>query len=177
MGLKRLMGFKHRTFNTTDLLYFIEFFKYHYSNNKSLESAFFNAETINQSGNVIENGLNYFYSYFFSLEDSPARTVKHIASPQKKSTCKRLNMFLRWMIRQDKNGVDFGIWRKVTPAQLVCPIDVHVARVARHFKLLHRKPTDWKAALELTANLRSLDGTDPVKYDFALFGLGVMEKF
>ena len=175
--LKKLMEFKHRTFNTTDLLYFIEFFKHHYSNNKSLESAFFNTETIGQHGNVIENSLNYFYNYFFSLEDSPSRTVKHIASPQKKSTCKRLNMFLRWMVRRDKNGVDFGLWKKVSPAQLVCPIDVHVARVARHFKLLDRKATDWQAALELTANLRSLDETDPVKYDFALFGLGVMEKF
>lgn len=177
LGLKRLMGFKHRTFNTTDLLYFIEFLKYHYSENKSLESAFFNKKTINQQGNIIENALNYFYNYFFSLEDSPARTVKHIASPQKNSTCKRLNMFLRWMVRKDKHGVDFGIWKSITAAQLICPIDVHVARVARHFNLLDRKATDWQAALELTANLRSLDEADPVKYDFALFGLGVMEKF
>ena len=175
--LKRLMGFKHRTFNTTDLLYFIEFFKHHYSKNKSLETAFFNSRTLTQQGNIIENSLNYFYNYFFSLEDSPARTVKHIASPQKNSACKRLNMFLRWMVRKDKNGVDLGIWKKISPAQLICPIDVHVARVARHFDLLDRKATDWQAALELTANLCSLDETDPVKYDFALFGLGVMEKF
>ena len=86
-------------------------------------------------------------------------------------------MFLRWMVRKDKHGVDFGIWKKISPSQLICPIDVHVARVARHFKLLDRKATDWQAALELTANLRSLDKADPVKYDFALFGLGVMEKF
>jgi len=170
--LKRLIGFKHRTFNTTDLLYFIEFLKYHYSKIESLESAFFNKQ-----GNSVENGLNYFYNYFFSLEDSPARTVKHIASPKKNSTCKRLNMFLRWMVRRDRNGVDFGIWKTISPAQLICPIDVHVARVARHFKLLDRKATDWQAALELTENLRSLDKKDPVKYDFALFGLGVMEKF
>lgn len=175
--LKRLMKFKHRTFNTTDLLYFIQFFRHHYSKNKSLESAFFNTETINQSGNTIENALNYFYNYFFSLEDSPARTVKHIASPQKNSACKRLNMFLRWMVRNDIRGVDFGIWKKNSPSQLVCPIDVHVARVARHFKLLDRKATDWQAALELTNNLCTLDESDPVKYDFALFGLGVMEKF
>ena len=175
--LKRMTGFKHRTFNTTDLLYFIEFFKHHYSKNRSLESAFFNPQTLKQPGNIIENGLNYFYSYFFSLEDSPARTVKHIASPQKNSSCKRLNMFLRWMVRQDNNKVDFGIWKKISPAQLICPIDVHVARVAKHFKLLDRKATDWQAALELTANLSSLDKNDPVKYDFALFGLGVMEKF
>ena len=182
--LKRLMGFKHRTFNTTDLLYFIEFLKHHYSKDKSLESAFFNKETISKEsskvspmGGDLEGALNHFYSYFFSLDDSPARTVKHIASPQKKSTCKRLNMFLRWMVRKDKNGVDFGIWKKISPSELICPIDVHVARVARNFKLLDRKATDWQAALELTASLRSLDKADPVKYDFALFGLGVMEKF
>jgi len=174
--LKRLMGFKHRTFNTTDLLYFIEFFKHHYSKNKSLELAFFTGAAIEQ-GNVVEAGLNHFYNYFFSLEDAPKRTFKHIATPQKKSGCKRLNMYLRWMVRKDKNGVDLGIWKKISPAQLICPIDVHVARVARHFNLLDRKATDWQAALELTNNLRSLDEADPVKYDFALFGLGVMEKF
>jgi uncharacterized protein (TIGR02757 family) len=186
LDLKRFMGFRHRTFNTTDLLYFIKFFKHHYSKNKSLESAFFNDQSLLKKsaeaspptgGGDLEAALNYFYNYFFSLEDSPARTVKHIASPQKNSTCKRLNMFLRWMVRRDRNGVDFGIWRKISPAQLICPIDVHVARVARHFNLLDRKATDWQAALELTANLRSLDEADPVKYDFALFGLGVMEKF
>ena len=175
--LKKLLAFKHRTFNATDLLYFIQFLKHHYSINSSLESAFFNKTTLSEKGNIIENGLNHFYNYFFSLENSPARTVKHIASPQKNSTCKRLNMFLRWMIRKDKRGVDFGIWNKISPSQLICPIDVHVARVARHFNLLDRKATDWKAALELTANLRILDSSDPVKYDFALFGLGVMEKF
>ena len=183
LDLKRLMGFKHRTFNTTDLLYFIEFLKQHYSKNKSLESAFFNNQTLSKERSEVPNvrdlegALNNFYNYFFSLEDSPLRTVKHIASPQKKSSCKRLNMYLRWMVRKDNNGVDFGIWKKISPAQLICPIDVHVARVARHFGLLDRKATDWQAALELTANLSSLDKDDPVKYDFALFGLGVMEKF
>ena len=177
------MGFKHRTFNTTDLLYFIEFLKQHYSKNKSLESAFFNNQTLSKERSEVPNvrdvegALNNFYNYFFSLEDSPLRTVKHIASPQKNSSCKRLNMYLRWMVRKDNNGVDFGIWKKISPAQLICPIDVHVARVARHFGLLDRKATDWQAALELTANLSSLDKDDPVKYDFALFGLGVMEKF
>lgn len=186
--LKRLLGFKHRTFNTTDLLYFTAFFKYHYSKYTSLENAFFDnkntskeaAKVSSSGGNLdgdVENSLNSFYNYFFSLEDYPARTVKHIASPQKKSTCKRLNMFLRWMVREDRRGVDFGIWKKIKPSQLICPIDVHVARVARHFKLLDRKATDWQAAVELTGNLRKLDAADPVKYDFALFGLGVMEKF
>ena len=183
LDLKRLMGFKHRTFNTTDLLYFIEFLKHHYSKNKSLEAAFFNNQTLSKERSEVPNvrdvegALNNFYNYFFSLEDSPLRTVKHIASPQKNSSCKRLNMYLRWMVRRDNHGVDFGIWKKISPAQLICPIDVHVARVARHFGLLDRKATDWQAALELTANLSSLDKEDPVKYDFALFGLGVMEKF
>ena len=184
---KRLMGFKHRTFNSTDLLYFIDFLKHHYSKNNTLESAFFNKQTLQieaseaslpaGGGGLVGAALNHFYNYFFSLDDSPARTVKHIASPQKKSSCKRLNMFLRWMVRHDNNGVDFGIWKKISPAALICPIDVHVARVARHFNLLDRKPTDWQAALELTNNLRKLDQSDPVKYDFALFGLGVMGKF
>ncbi|MBC7424642.1 MAG: DUF2400 domain-containing protein, partial [Ferruginibacter sp.] len=126
---------------------------------------------------TIENGLIAFHHYFFSLEDIPHRTKKHIASPEKNSSCKRLNMFLRWMVRRDKKGVDFGIWKNISPAQLVCPIDVHVARVAKRFNLLNRNQTDWNAALELTAYLRTLDKDDPVKYDFALFGLGVVEKY
>lgn len=183
--LKRLLHFKHRTFNTTDLLYFISFLKHHYSTNKSLETAFFNdivflkkaAEASPVGGGLAGAALNYFYNYFFSLKDPPARTVKHIASPQKNSACKRLNMFLRWMVRKDTHGVDFGIWNTISPSQLICPIDVHVARVAKHFKLLNRKATDWQAAIELTSGLISLDSSDPVKYDFALFGLGVMENF
>lgn len=169
--LKQLLSFKHRTFTTTDLLYFISFFKYHYTNHKSLESAFV------QHGDNIEKMLSGFHHYFFSLQDVPDRTKKHIASPEKNSTCKRLNMYLRWMVRQDKRGVDFGIWKKISPAQLICPIDVHVARVARHLGLLHRKQTDWQAAMELTTYLRTLDPHDPVKYDFALFGMGVMENY
>jgi len=173
--LKRLLGFKHRTFNDTDLLYFIHFLHNHYAYNTSLESAFTGG--MNKQDETTENALNYFFKYFFSLEDAPARTRKHIASPNKKSTCKRLNMFLRWMARQDKNGVDFGIWKNISPAQLVCPVDVHVARVAYRFNLLKRNKIDWQAGLELTDYLRKLDSADPVKYDFALFGLGVIEKF
>jgi uncharacterized protein (TIGR02757 family) len=170
-----LLHFKHRTFNDTDLLYFIEFFKNHYTKSASLEEAFFKpSESVSTS---IENALNHFYAYFFSLPDAPARTNKHIASPSKNSSCKRLNMFLRWMVRNDGKGVDFGIWQKTDPSQLICPIDVHVARVARRFHLLERKQTDWQAALELTTHLRNFDPEDPVKYDFALFGLGVIEKY
>jgi uncharacterized protein (TIGR02757 family) len=173
--LERLSGFKHRTFNTTDLLYCIEFFKTHFSTHQSLEKAF--TQGMHKKDITIENGLNGFYDYFFSLPHIPERTKKHIASPAKKSSCKRLNMFLRWMVRNDNKGVDFGIWKKISPSQLVIPIDVHVARVAKRLHLLQNNRTDWQAALELTAYLRTLDAADPVKYDFALFGTGVMEKF
>jgi uncharacterized protein (TIGR02757 family) len=175
--IRKLEKFCHRTFNDTDLLYFISFFKFHYSKNTSLESAFFNKNTLKLSHDVIENSLNYFYEYFFSLEDISERTKKHIASPAKNSSCKRLNMYLRWMIRNDGKGVDFGIWKKISPSQLVCPVDVHVARVSRHFGLLKRKPLDWLAAIELTEELKKFDPRDPVKYDFALFGLGILEKY
>lgn len=174
-GLNKLLHFKHRTFNPTDLLYFILFLKQHYTVNASLETAF--TKGMGRKDETIEQALNGFHHYFFSLEDAPARTRKHIAAPEKNSTCKRLNMYLRWMVRQDKNGVDFGLWKKISAAQLVCPIDVHVARVARRFGLLQRNALDWQAAVELTAWLRTLDKKDPVKYDFALFGLGAIEKF
>lgn len=177
--LKRLEKFCHRTFNDTDLLYFISFLKFHYSKHTSLESAFFNNKTIKQFNNIhiVEHSLNHFYQYFFSLDDVPHRTKKHIASPAKNSTCKRLNMYLRWMVRSDRKGVDFGLWKKIAPSQLICPVDVHVARVAKNFNLLKRKQVDWLAAVELTAALRRMEPSDPVKYDFALFGLGVLEKY
>ena len=173
--LKRLLLFKHRTFNTTDLLYFIHFLRHHYTTHPTLESAF--SQWMLPGDKHTGNALTGFYRYFVSLEETPPRTRKHIASPEKNSTCKRLNMFLRWMVRKDNVGVDFGIWRHISPAQLVCPIDVHVARVARRFNLLQRTALDWQAATELTAYLRTLDADDPVKYDFALFGLGAVEKF
>jgi uncharacterized protein (TIGR02757 family) len=172
--LKRLLEFKHRTFNATDLLYFIEFLHLHYYNNESLETAF--TKGMHKKDKTVENGLSGFYHYFFSLPDIPERTRKHIASPEKNSSCKRLNMYLRWMVRNDDKGVDFGIWKNISPAQLVCPVDVHVSRIAKDLKILQRQPMDWQAALELTAYLRTLDKADPVKYDFALFGTGVMEK-
>ncbi|MEO9211081.1 MAG: TIGR02757 family protein [Ginsengibacter sp.] len=178
--LRKLEGFCHRTFNDTDLLYFISFLKFHYSKHSSLESAFFNTKILkNQSPSesLVELGLNNFYNYFFSLEDVPYRSRKHIASPQKKSTCKRLNMYLRWMVRDDKKGVDFGIWKTISPSQLICPVDVHVARVAKSLQLLNRDTVDWLAAVELTNALKELDPKDPVKYDFALFNLGVEERY
>lgn len=203
IDLKRFENFKHRTFNYTDTLYFISFFRNHYKNYDSLEDAFLplnnqefrddfalpisgkrrtkNSSEVCLNGllevNTIEGNLNYFRSYFFSLPDFPHRTKKHISSPLQNSTCKRINMFLRWMVRNDNCGVDFGIWNRINQSQLICPCDVHVDRVARKLGMIDRKQTDWKTALELTENLRKLDENDPVKYDFALFGLGVEEKF
>lgn len=192
--LKRFTGFCHRTFNDTDLLYFIYFLQQHYKRNASLEDAFFPIEknlppfgqTLLQRvsggvpqgrGGLVEDALNYFYTYFFSLEHVPERTRKHVAAPMKNSACKRLNMFLRWMVRNDKKGVDFGIWKKIKPADVIIPLDLHVARVAKHFKLISRPNSDWQSAVELTTQLRRFDAADPAKYDFALFALGVIEKF
>lgn len=174
-GLKRLLQFKHRTFNTTDLLYFISFLHHHYSHHDSLETAF--SQWQDPKDASIEKALIGFHNYFFSLEDAPLRTKKHIATPARGSTCKRLCMFLRWMVRKDNNGVDFGLWSAISPAQLVCPIDLHVARVARQFALIKRPQTDWLTALALTGELKKFDPHDPAKYDFALFSLGVIEKF
>lgn len=173
--LKKLLDFKHRTFNATDLFYFIRFLQSHYRENPSLESAFLPVEAGKK--NRMKNGLSAFYTRFFSLEDAPGRTQKHIATPQKNAACKRLNMYLRWMVRQDKCGVDLGLWKKISPADLICPVDLHVARVARRFGLITRKQTDWTTAVELTAALSEMDKKDPVKFDFALFGLGVFEKY
>ena len=206
--LKRFANFKHRTFNLTDTLYFIEFFKQHYLMSDTLETAFnFYKPNIlrqefveegkylsgfgesasstrylrdlknNQPEIPIEAALNSFRAYFFSLPDYPPRTKKHISSPLQKSTCKRLNMFLRWMVRKDDLGVDFGLWTSIKPSDLICPTDLHVERVARKLKLITRKQVDWQTATELTENLRQFDPLDPVKYDFALFGLGIEEQF
>ena len=177
--LSKLTGFKQRTFNETDLLYFIEFLKHHYLVHNSLENAFlkFSTDDPSQSNgeSFMEFALTGFYNYFFSLEYAPERTRKHIATPGKGSTCKRLNMYLRWMVRNDNTGVDFGIWKKIPSSELICPIDLHVARVAKKLNILHRKQIDWQAAMELTSYLRKLDKADPVKHDFALFGLGAIE--
>lgn len=198
--LKRFLNFKHRTFNATDALYFLHFFHQYYQENDSLENAFFddNADSteINPgAGNRILSGskslasglipvepvqqaLITFHDRFCQDPFFPSRTRKHIATPARNSSCKRLLMFLRWMVRQDDRGVDFGLWTRLRPSQLVMPIDVHVNRVARRLGLLTSRNAappqpDWKAALELTETLRRFDPADPVRYDFALFGLGV----
>ena len=170
----RFLGFKHRTFQATDTLYFLEFLQWFYQNHHSLEEAFL--KNMHPGDPHTESALTGFHRLFFSLPDAPQRTRKHVATPATKSTCKRLNMFLRWMVRQDGRGVDFGLWKNIRPAQLLIPLDVHVERTARQFGLLERKQTDWQAVLELTARLRTLDPEDPVKYDFALFGTGVLGK-
>lgn len=168
--LKLLLSFAHRTFNTTDLFYTLHFLRAHYRKWNTLETAF--SQFIHPESTNVEPALSGFHRYFFSLEDAPSRTRKHIATPERNSACKRLNMYLRWMVRRD-GVVDFGLWKQINPAQLICPLDIHVGRVARHFSLLNRNQNDWKAALELTTRLKLLNSADPVVYDFALFGLGV----
>lgn len=179
--LKPFTRFKHRTFNATDTLYFIEWLSQFYRSHNSLEDAFVDGLMLTDYPQAeqypIEQALIQFNKLFFSLPDAPARTQKHVSTPARKSACKRLNMFLRWMVRQDKQGVDFGIWNRISPAQLVCPCDVHVERIARNLKLITRKGMNWQTATELTSTLRKLNPADPVLYDFALFGLGVMDHY
>ena len=170
--------FKHRTFNAIDLYRFFDFLRFHYwfNGEESLETAFTKGLQANDEN--IENALNNFYHYFFDekyFADYPARTQKHIAAPFKKSACKRLNMFLRWMVRSDKNGVDFGLWKSIKTSQLIMPMDVHVLNVANHLGLIETTKTNWQAAVDLTNTLKQLDANDPVKYDYALFSLGVVE--
>jgi uncharacterized protein (TIGR02757 family) len=173
-------NFVHRTFNEMDLWHLLNFLKHHYGYNgeKSLESAF--TKWMTPADSTVENGLIGFHNYVFGYDEEAKEERhcrKHIATPSKKSACKRLNMFLRLIVRDDKKGVDFGIWKNIKTSQLICPMDVHVARVAKRLNLLQRNQTDWQSALELTSYLRGLDAKDPVKYDFALFGLGVMEHY
>lgn len=168
--LKALLGFKHRTFNEADLLYCIDFLSKHYKHSNTLETAFF---PIEEAEPDIEKALTHFYNYFFSQPYSPQHTRKHISTPARKSACKRLNMFLRWMVRKDNYGVDFGIWNRIKPKDLICPLDLHVDRTSRRLGLITRKNADWLAAVELTDNLKQFDPSDPVKYDFALFGISI----
>ncbi len=170
--LKRFLSFNHRTFNGTDCLYFISSLQNIYINHGGLEQAFSENGNIKDPRIMISN----FRKLFFELS-YPARTSKHIADPSRGSSAKRINMFLRWMVRNDGRGVDFGIWKSISPSTLYCPLDVHSGRVARKLGLLNRKQDDWKAVQELTSALLEFDPEDPVKYDFALFGLGVFEKF
>ncbi|MEY2830163.1 MAG: hypothetical protein RIQ33_2021 [Bacteroidota bacterium] len=168
--LKLMEHFVHRTFNATDLFYFIETLHCMYLQNNSLENIFVK-HTATQKF-TMQHALKDFYFEFFNDEFAPQRTRKHIATPDRKSACKRLCMYLRWMVRDDKK-VDFGIWKKIKSADLICPLDVHSSNIARRLNLLQRKQNDWQAAVELTESLKKFDALDPVKYDFALFGMGV----
>lgn len=170
--LEKLQDFVHRTFNGDDFIQFITSIKHIYKNHEGLESVF----SKYAEARSLQIAISKFKTVFFEIEHLP-RTKKHVSDPEKKSAAKRLNMYLRWMVRQDKTGVDFGIWKSLSPSQLSCPLDVHSGNVARKIGLLKRKQNDAKALLELDNALRKLDINDPVKYDFALFGLGVFEGF
>ena len=171
LDLKRFNDFKHRTFNSTDALHFIVTLKTIYQESDTLETAFMIGHQ-KTSANT-KTALTNFQTRFFESEFAPSRTTKHVASPANKSSCKRLNMFLRWMVRSDDRGVDFGLWKNISSSQLVMPIDVHVERVSRILGLIQAEKINWSAAEHLTEILKELDANDPVKYDFALFGLGV----
>jgi uncharacterized protein (TIGR02757 family) len=168
------LEFKHRTFQPPDALAFLEFFQRFYRQYDTMEDAF--ARHITTYDPTVEKSIIGFHQAFMQLSSAPDRTRKHIASPERKSTCKRLNMYLRWMVRRDDKGVDFGLWKKINPSQLCIPLDVHVERIARRLNLIDRKQRDWKTTLELTEKLRELDPLDPVRYDFALFGMSIAEK-
>ncbi|MEO6190608.1 MAG: TIGR02757 family protein [Saprospiraceae bacterium] len=166
--------FCHRTFNFTDSLYFLDFFQRFYLKNHSLEEAFIDDSFDQESG--LDLYLEHFYNEFFSNTEQPFRTKKHISRPSSNSRCKRLIMFLRWMVRSDNKGVDFGIWKRISMKQLMIPLDVHVERTARKLELLNRTPLDWKAVVELTIACRNMNPEDPAIYDYALFGLSLENK-
>ena len=170
--LENLNGFVHRTFNSQDFVTFIKALKHIYTNHNGLEMAFARC----QQPLSMQPSIAEFKKLFFEINHLP-RTMKHVSDPMQGSAAKRLNMFLRWMVRQDNKGVDFGIWKSIPMAALSCPLDVHSGNVARKLGLLTRKQNDGKALAELDTALRLLDANDPVKYDFALFGLGVFEGF
>jgi len=170
--LENLSEFKHRTFNGIDFKFFIKSLKNIYQNHQGLEHLF----AKNIQNNSLQPAIHEFKKVFFEI-DHPSRTTKHVSDPLKGSAAKRINMFLRWMVRKDKTGVDLGLWKNILPAYLSCPLDVHTGNVARKLNLINRKQNDAKALMELDLNLRKLDPIDPVKYDFALFGLGIFEQF
>lgn len=169
--LKNLEGFVHRTFNFDDLLFFMSSLNHIYNSHESLEELF----AVKDGEINLKGAIGRFREEFFSIPHL-SRTQKHLSDPLRNSACKRINMFLRWMVRNDNSGVDFGIWPSIPSSILSCPLDVHSGNVARHFGLLRRKQNDWKAVEELDESLRMLDPGDPVKYDFALFGMGVFEN-
>ncbi len=169
--LKSLLGFVHRTFNGYDFIQFVKSLKNIYCNHGGLEMVFFN----NMRDNSLHNSIHQLKKIFFEKEHLK-RTRKHVSDPFMGSAAKRINMFLRWMVRKDDKGVDFGIWNSINQKNLSCPLDVHSGNIARKLGILNRKQNDHKAVLELDGSLRKYDESDPVKYDFALFGIGINEK-
>ena len=163
-------GFVHRTFNATDLTFFVRSLQNIYKNHQGLENVF------NSNKSSLQHTIHDFKSIFFEI-NHPQRTLKHVSDPLKGSAAKRLNMFMRWMVRSNTKGVDFGIWKQHSPAQLSIPLDVHTGNIARKLNLIKRKQNDSKTLCELDKKLRKFDPVDPVKYDYALFGLGIFEKF
>ncbi len=170
----RFEAFKHRTFQYTDTLYFLDYLQRYYRANETLENAF--SKYMTEDSIHVGDAIKGFHDDFFAIDYAPQRTRKHVATPARGSTCKRMNMFLRWMVRDSSTAVDFGIWNTLQPSQLLIPLDVHVDRIGRKLKLIKRKQRDFQTVLELTASLKNFDPEDPVKYDFALFGVGVMEN-
>ena len=170
--LKILDGFVHRTFNSEDLKHFVRSLKNIYSKHESLEDIFL--EGFRKGDENMMHSIAHFKQVFFGIPHEK-RTQKHVSDPLKGSASKRLNMYLRWMVRPNDCGVDFGLWNRISTSVLSCPLDVHSGRNARQLNLLHRTQNDWKAVEELDASLRLFDATDPVKYDYALFGMGVFE--
>jgi len=171
--LRQFKPFVHRTFNEIDCIYFIKALQNIYMRHNGLEQSF---STLHNKYNSMDQTISHWRDLFFTLPHE-TRTLKHISNPLKNSAAKRINMYLRWMIRNDKAGVDFGIWKSISPSDLFAPLDLHSGGVARSLGLLTRKQDDFKAVSELTFNLRKLDPIDPIKYDFALYGLGIYEKF
>lgn len=167
--LKNLDGFVHRTFNAEDAKHFVRALRAIYQSG-GLENLFLEAGKEGERN--YKNGLISLRETFFQLPHEQ-RTQKHIANPEKGSSAKRLNMFLRWMVRKDKRGVDFGLWDQLSPSKLLLPLDVHTGNISRELGLLQRKQNDWKAVIEISERLRDFDPIDPIKYDFALFGIGV----
>lgn len=169
--LQALDRFVYRTFNEVDVKYFVTYLQHHYRIHNSLEDAFL----INNHFDAYHS-INAFHHHFFSLPNAPIRTRKHVSLPSKNSAAKRINMYLRWMVRT-ASEVDFGLWNRIQPKDLMLPLDVHTSTVSRRLEILQRQTNDWKAVVEVTEVLRHLDMNDPIKYDFALFGMGVSKEY
>ena len=165
----RFNRFVHRTFNGIDCRFFLNSLKNIYQNYGGLEQVFTDGF---QKNETIFGALHHFRNLFLNMPHE-ARSRKHLSDVTTNSAAKRLNMFLRWMVRKDDTGVDFGLWRNIPMSALMLPLDVHTGDVGRALGLISRKQNDWKTVEEITGILRTFDAQDPIKYDFALFGMGI----